>query len=116
MVGGVSLIPESSLWRAPFDGKFVGNFLQHFVACWIAPEKQVMCREVVAGDVGVILHARIAAELSSPMVDGVHLFRVGPRCDLFIYWRAGGTHHQKAIHERIIDRPLQAVSFAQFAT
>ena len=67
------------------------------------------------GDVLVVLDAGLAAELAPPVVDGVLHLGGRPVADLLVQGRAGRPDHQEAVHEGIVDRPLQAVPLAKRA-
>ena len=65
--------------------------------------------DVDLGNILVILDACLAAELAPPVVDGVFHFGGRPLADLFVQLRAGRPDHQEAVHEGVVDRPLQAM-------
>ena len=41
-------------------------------------------------------------------------FHSHPFADLFHQWLAGRTHDEEAVHEGIVDRPLEAVALDQW--
>src|SRR5947208_1966506 len=106
------LLSERHMLRIPADGKFVGNLSEQFVAGRITPEHEIMGGNVFLRNVGVVFYAGQPPELLTPMIGGVGEFRRGPGADLFVERFACWTDHEKAVHERIVNRPLEIVTLA----
>src|SRR5262245_16637792 len=113
LIGGKRLLSELHALCIPTQRPAVENFRQHSVARRVAPQDQVALGNVFVSDARVILHARLTAKLTAPLPECMIQFSRGPRADGFMPGLARWTHHYKAAQKRIINRPLQSVTFLQ---
>src|SRR5262249_47883430 len=68
---------------------------------------------IVVGNFSVLLHARFTAEVTSPMLDGAIQLGATPLIHQFMPRFTSRSHENKRVHERVIDRTLQIVFFAE---
>src|SRR2546425_231611 len=99
--------------RVPADWQLVCNSRQQLVARRIAPQHEVVRRDVVGGDFRVVFHSHLAAELPAPVVYRMIHFCRRPLPEFFADRLAGGWHHEERIHERVVNWALQTVAFLQ---
>ena len=71
--------------------------------------------DVGGDDVLVVLDPSIAPELTPPVIDGVPQLGVRPLTDFFVQSRARGPDHHEAVHERVVDWPLQSMPLTKLA-
>ena len=83
------------------------------VAFRVAPKDEVAVGDVGGGQVDVVFNQRLAAELQFPVGQRLAKLRLGPLGGQAGHRLAGRSDHEEAIHERIIDWPLQAGALGQ---
>ena len=72
----------------------------------------VIC-DIFGRDIGVVLHAGVASELCAPLVGEAREFTMRPAAQRLVHWLAGGVDDEKAVHERVVDWALQAVTLLE---
>ena len=99
----------------PSNWKAIGDAAIDGIARRVAKERQVVIGNVIRRDVGVVLDARFAAEEMNPFRDRILRLVVRPPAYRLREWLPGRLHENKRIHERIVNRPLQAMNLAKAA-
>src|SRR6516165_678782 len=115
MVGGELFGPNGNLIGGPGDGQAGRDLRQDFVALRITPEHQIAGSNVSVRDRVVVFYGRVTAKLFAPVLGCVgHLGRY-PRSNVWVLPLASWADHEKAFHEGVVDRSLEAVALSENA-
>ena len=79
----------------------------------VAPEDEVCRGDVLVGDGRVVLEAGFAAELATPVFDGVGHFVLDPSARRVVHGLSRRADHDEAVHQRVIDGALEVVAFVE---
>ena len=112
LIGGKFVRTTDDLIPFPANRQLVGDPLEHGIAFGSAPQHEIRAGDVGVGDRRIVFHAGLAAELPPPLIDRAFHFALDPCFDRRLLLLPRRPHEHERIHERIVDRPLQAVMLA----
>jgi len=113
LVERIGAAGDGEFGAVPTKWEFGCDASEQYVAVRVAPEDKIAFGDVGVGDGSVVFNGRCATKLKSPFADGVRHGGGGPFADLVVHGFAGGADHDEGIHERVINRALDAVVFFQ---